>query len=68
MELDKETSRRLEEYQRRTQSRGFTKEYQDSFKKEDNVVCHKPLAPITHAKHETAALYWTFSKIQAFPW
>lgn len=33
MELDKETSRRLEEYQRRTQPRGFTKEYQDSFEK-----------------------------------
>ncbi|CAG7978592.1 unnamed protein product [Penicillium olsonii] len=63
MELDKETSRRLEEYQRRTQSRGFTKEYQDRFEKEENVVCHKPLAPITYAKHEAAALYWTLFKL-----
>lgn len=49
----------LEERIARAASRGFTREYQEGREQEENIVCHKNLAPATLEKHDKAALNWS---------
>lgn len=43
----------------RATSRRFTLEYQSEREQEENVLCHRELAPATLNKYEYAALNWT---------
>ncbi|CAG8296393.1 unnamed protein product [Penicillium salamii] len=63
MNIDETIKRRLEEHQKRTQSRGFTLDYQQAQESAENVICHKALAPVTIEKYETVALHWLLFKM-----
>lgn len=59
MSAAKNIQKALEERIARAASRGFTREYQEEREKEDNVICHRALAPATLEKYDNAALNWT---------
>ena len=56
--LPEDIQRKLEERISRATSRGFTREYQNEREQEDNVICHKELAPATLRNYENTALNW----------
>lgn len=43
----------------RAKSRGFTLEYQNEREQEENVICHRQLAPATFNKYEYAVFNWS---------
>ncbi|KAA8644962.1 uncharacterized protein ATNIH1004_009173 [Aspergillus tanneri] len=53
----------VEEQRRLAASRGFTIDYQQVQESQENVICHKELAPTTHEKYDRAVENWTLWRL-----
>ncbi|KAJ5302313.1 hypothetical protein N7508_007176 [Penicillium antarcticum] len=59
----KDLQRALDERVALAASRGFTHEYQTEREREDNVICHKALAPATVNKYDKSVLNWALWRL-----